>query len=133
MTIPPDDLTRQLTVARPDFEEMFTVLDGEVEASFRDKSFTLRAGETINIPANAPHSFRNVGEQPSRLLCLCAPAGQDEFFALVGQPVPTRTAAPSPLDPAAQAAFLAKAQSLAPQYLTELLAPVQAAGTSKSS
>ena len=108
---------------RHDFEEMFTVLEGEVEATFRGESMTVRAGETINVPANAPHSFRNLSDSPSRLLCMCAPAGQDEFFDLVGQPVATRTEAPPPLDAAAQAAFIAKAQSLAPHFSTELLPP----------
>jgi quercetin dioxygenase-like cupin family protein len=108
---------------RHDFEEMFTVLDGEIEVTFRGESITARAGETINVPANAPHGFRNAGPDPSRLLCLCAPAGQDEFFTLVGQPVATRTEPPPPLDPTAQAAFIAKVQSLAPQYRTELQPP----------
>jgi quercetin dioxygenase-like cupin family protein len=108
---------------RHDFEEMFTVLDGEVEVTFRGETLTARAGETINVPANSPHGFRNAGDRPSRLLCLCAPAGQDEFFTLVGQPVATRTEPPPPLDKVAQAAFIAKAQSLAPQYRTELLPP----------
>ncbi len=106
---------------RHDFEEMFTVLEGEVEVTFRGGTLTVRAGETINVPANAPHAFTNAAENPSRLLCLCAPAGQDEFFTLVGQPVAFRTEPPPPLDPAAQAAFIAKSQSLAPQYRTELL------------
>lgn len=113
---------------RHDFEEMFTIMAGEVEATFRDQSVTLRAGETINVPANAPHAFRNAGEHSARLLCMCAPAGQDELFTLVGQPVATRTTPPAPLDPAAQSAFVARAQSLAPQYQTELLPPPEAAG-----
>src|SRR6202050_2363615 len=46
---------------RHDFEEMFTVLDGEVEVTFRSESITARAGETINVPANAPHGLRNAG------------------------------------------------------------------------
>src|ERR1700742_3024449 len=108
---------------RHDFEEMFSILTGEVELTFRGETLTARAGETINVPANAPHGFRNVGAGPARLLCLCAPAGQDEFFTLVGQPVATRTEAPPPLDGPAQAAFIAKAQALAPQYKTELLPP----------
>jgi quercetin dioxygenase-like cupin family protein len=108
---------------RHDFEEMFTVLDGEVLATFRGQTITVRAGETINVPANAPHSFTNAGDTPSRLLCMCAPAGQDEFFVLVGQSVATRTEAPPPLDPNAQAAFIERAISLAPQFKTELLPP----------
>jgi quercetin dioxygenase-like cupin family protein len=168
--IPPDDLSRKLTIARPDedqslphiglvgdtytilvtgedtagkytlidmhvppgggppphrhdFEEMFTVVDGEVRVTFRDETFVARAGQTINVPANAPHSFTNAADTPSRLLCLCAPAGQDEFFSLVGQPVATRTEPPPPLTAEAQAAFLAKSEMLAPRYRTELLPP----------
>jgi quercetin dioxygenase-like cupin family protein len=108
---------------RHDFEEMFTILEGEVEVTFRGETLTARAGETINVPANAPHAFTNAGDGPSRLLCFCAPAGQDEFFALVGQPVASRTEPPPALDPAAQAAFVAKVRSLAPLYRTALLPP----------
>jgi quercetin dioxygenase-like cupin family protein len=176
--IPPDDPSRELTVARPDqdqtlshiglvgdtytilvtgqdtdgkytlidmhvppgggppphrhdFEEMFTVLDGEVLATFRGQSLVVRAGETINVPANAPHSFTNASDTPSRLLCLCAPSGQEEFFTLVGQPVATRTEAPPPLSPDEQAAFIAKSRRLAPEFKTELLPP--ASGPSPTS
>jgi quercetin dioxygenase-like cupin family protein len=108
---------------RHDFEEMFSVLDGEVEVTFRGESMKLTVGETVNVPANAPHSFRNLADHPSRLLCLCAPAGQDEFFTLVGQAVATRTTPPPPLDAEQQAAFIAKAASLAPQYRSELPPP----------
>jgi len=108
---------------RHDFEEMFTVLDGEVLATFRGEAVVVRAGETINVPANAPHSFTNAGTSPARLLCLCAPAGQEEFFTLVGQPVATRTEPPAPLDPQAEGAFRAKAEALAPRFVTELLPP----------
>ena len=168
--VPPDDLSRKLTVARPDrdqslphlglvgdtytilvtgedtagkytlidmyvppgggppphrhdFEEMFTVLDGEVLVTFRGETLVARAGETINVPANAPHSFTNAAATPSRLLCMCAPSGQEEFFTLVGQPVATRTQAPPPLDAAARTAFIAKSRALTPEYKTVLLPP----------
>src|ERR1700723_275884 len=169
-SVPPDDLSRQLAVARPDsdqslshiglvgdtytilvtgedtagrytlidmhvpagagppphrhdFEEMFTVLDGEVQVTFRGETLVARAGETINVPANAPHAFTNTADKPSRLLCMCAPSGQEEFFTLVGQPVATRTEAPPQLDADAQAAFIVKTKALAPEYKTELLPP----------
>ena len=106
---------------RHDFEESFTVLEGEIEATFRGKKSVVRSGETANIPANAPHSFTNASKQTVRLLCICAPAGQEEFFAQVGSPVATRTAPPPKLDERAQAEFIKKAQELAPKYRTELL------------
>jgi len=106
---------------RHDFEESFVILEGEIEATFRGKKSIINAGETVNIPANAPHQFHNASGQPARLLCICSPAGQEEFFAQVGVPVATRTTAPPKLDEAAQSAFKAKALALAPKYRTEML------------
>jgi quercetin dioxygenase-like cupin family protein len=108
---------------RHDFEESFTILEGEIETTFREKKTVVRAGETINIPANAPHSFRNASQKLVRLLCICAPAGQEEFFAEVGITVASRTTRAPKLDEAAQTEFIKKAQELAPNYRTELLKP----------
>jgi quercetin dioxygenase-like cupin family protein len=168
--IPPDDLRRKLTVARPDeagslphvglvgntytilvsgddtggryclvdmhvmpgggppphrhdFDESFTVLDGEIELTFRGETLVARKGETVNIPANAPHSFANVSGRTARLLCACAPAGQDAFFREVGVPLPSRTAAAPALDDAAKAELGKKAGALALRYRTEFLKP----------
>jgi uncharacterized cupin superfamily protein len=89
--------------------------------TFRGAKQVIRAGDTINIPANAPHQFHNSSSQPARMLCICSPAGQEEFFAQVGVPVATRTTPPPKLDEAAQAKFRAKAGSLPPNYRTEFL------------
>ena len=113
---------------RHDFEEMFSVLEGEVELSFRDQHLVAKAGETVNVPANAPHAFRNASGQAARLLCMCTPAGQEAFFGAVGVPVRSRTASPPPLGEDAQTAFIAKAKALAPEYRTELLPPKTANG-----
>jgi len=106
---------------RHDFEETFVVQGGEIVATFRGETTTVRAGETLHIPANAPHSFTNLQEEPARLLCLCCPAGQEEFFLQVGTLVPTRTAPSPPLNDEEQKAVLQKAETLAPRYRTELL------------
>lgn len=166
-TLPPDDLTRNLTLISPedkdvphigmvgntyttllaskdtagkycvidmqippgggppphrhDFEETFIILEGEIDATFRGVNSLARAGQTLHIPANAPHQFRNHTEKPARLLCICAPAGQEEFFAKVAVPVASRTAAPPKLDEKEEAEFRKKAGELAPTYKTELL------------
>jgi quercetin dioxygenase-like cupin family protein len=108
---------------RHDFEEMFTVLAGEVELSFRGRTLVARAGETVNGPANAPHSFRNALSEAARLLCMCTPPGQEDFFAAVGALVASRTEPPPVLDEDAQAAFITKSKALAPEYRTALLLP----------
>jgi quercetin dioxygenase-like cupin family protein len=167
-TLPPDSLTRGLTVARPDqdqslthvglvgdtytitvpgeatagrftvidmhvppgggppphrhsFEETFVVLEGEIQATFRGQKTVVKAGETVNVPSNAPHQFKNVSSQPVRMLCICSPAGQEKFFLEVGVPVASRTTPPPILDAEQQAAFIEKVSELAPKYHTELL------------
>ncbi len=107
---------------RHDFEEAFTVLDGEIEVTFRGTPSVVRAGQTVNVPANAPHAFRNASDRTARLLCTCAPAGQDAFVLAVGDRVGDRTSPPPVLDDDARAARAARAQALAPRYRTELLA-----------
>ena len=106
---------------RHDFEETFILLEGEIEATFRGEKTIVRAGDTVNVPANAPHQFHNASSKPVRLLCVCSPSGQEDFFLAVGVPVSTRTTAPPKLDTAAQAEFIANAEALAPKYRTELL------------
>jgi len=108
---------------RHDFEESFTILEGEIEATFRGKKLVVRAGETVNIPANAPHSFTNAARQPARLLCICSPAGQEELFLAIGVPVATRTTPPPKPDPATEAAMMAKTLALLPKYRTEMVTP----------
>jgi len=106
---------------RHDFEETFVLLEGELEATFRGEKRTVRGGDTIHIPANALHQFHNASSKPVRMLCICSPAGQEEFFKQVGTPVATRTTPPPKVDAAQEAAFIKKVIELAPKYRTELL------------
>jgi len=108
---------------RHDFEETFSLLEGEIEFTFRGETQVARAGQTVNIPANAPHRFQNAAQRPARMLCICAPAGQEEFFLAVGDRVASRTAPPPELSEAERAERMAKAIKLAPQFRTELLPP----------
>jgi mannose-6-phosphate isomerase-like protein (cupin superfamily) len=106
---------------RHDFEETFTLLEGELEFVFRGAREMMRAGETIHVPANAPHQFHNSSSGPARMLCICAPAGQEEFFMEIGVPVATRMTPAPQMDGAAQAELKAKAGALARKYRTEFL------------
>jgi quercetin dioxygenase-like cupin family protein len=108
---------------RHDFEEMFHVLDGEIEVTFRGEKSILKAEMTVNIPANAPHSFKNTASLTAHMLCMCTPAGQDEFFLAVGSMVPSRMSVAPPMDDAQRQTFISKANALAPEYHTELLNP----------
>ncbi|MEV6798424.1 cupin domain-containing protein [Micromonospora rifamycinica] len=106
---------------RHDFEEMFTVVEGEIGFTFRGERHTVRAGSTVNVPANAPHHFRNVSGAPARMLCMCAPAGQDEYFLRIGDVLAGRDAPPPALTPDELAVRRRRAAELAPAYRSEFL------------
>lgn len=165
LPIPPDDLAREPTVARPDdpalthlavvgdtytvlvageqtagrfalidmlvppgggppphrhdFEELFHVLEGAIEVIVRGESSVASAGEAVNIPANAPHAFRNATNQPARLLCFVSPAGLEEYFAQFGDRVASRTAPAPQLTDDERRARMQRALKLAPTYRIE--------------
>ena len=102
-------------------EEMFLVVEGEVEVFFRDGHVRAPAGAAVNVPAGAPHMFKNRGDAAVRVLNVVAPAGLDGFFAEGGVPVPT-TAAP-PLSEAETTAQKRRMAELAPRYGVEFLPP----------
>jgi quercetin dioxygenase-like cupin family protein len=106
---------------RHDFEEMFHVLEGEVEVTIRGQVSKASAGETVNVPALAPHSFHNPTDQTIRLLCLVAPAGLEAYFAEFGDPVPNRTSPAPKLTDSEIGERLQKAAAMAPRYRIEML------------
>ena len=106
---------------RHDYEEMFTVLEGEIALTFRGETVTAGVGVTVNIPANAPHAFKNKSDRPARLLCMCAPSGQEEYFLAVGDPIGSRAAPAPKLSAAEQAERRERAGALAAKYRTEFV------------
>ena len=85
---------------RHDFEEMFTVLDGEVESPSAANGWSLSL-RTVNAWPT-PHTLHQRLRSARALLCLYSPSGQEQFFSRSGSRSP-RTEPPR-LDQAAQAA-----------------------------
>jgi quercetin dioxygenase-like cupin family protein len=106
---------------RHDFEEMFTLLEGELEFTFRGETMTIAAPSTVNIPANAPHVFKNTSGKTVHMLCMCTPAGQEEYFLAVADPVDSRTSPPPNSSDEEKARRGKKAMTLASKYRTEIL------------
>jgi uncharacterized cupin superfamily protein len=106
---------------RHDFEEMFTLLEGELEFTFRGKTQTVRAGSTVNIPANAPHVFKNKSGKTVHMLCMCTPAGQEELFLAVGFPIDSRTSSPPKPTKEEQVEKSKLLAALLPKYRTEMV------------
>ncbi len=106
---------------RHDFEEMFHVLEGEIRVMIRGESSLAKAGETVNVPALAPHSFNNPTDSSVRLLCLVSPAGLEEYFGEFADPLASRTASAPELSEEQLGQRMQKAVALAPKYGIEIL------------
>ena len=55
-------------------EELYHVTQGAGLMTLGDRTFEVRAGDTVQIPPGTPHRIRNVGTVPLKILCACAPA-----------------------------------------------------------
>ncbi|PWH83189.1 cupin domain-containing protein [Algibacter marinivivus] len=61
-------------------DEVFQVLEGQVEMHVGDKTTTLYAGDLIFCPKGVPHSWRVVGEEKARAMLSIFPAGLEGMF-----------------------------------------------------
>ena len=75
--------------------EIFRFLEGEYELAVGELRYLATAGAAAIVPPGVPHTFRNVGATPARLLFILTPALEAEalFAALaaataVGKPDP---------------------------------------------
>jgi mannose-6-phosphate isomerase-like protein (cupin superfamily) len=107
-----------------EFEEMFYVVEGEVEAFCHDARTTATPGSAVNIPGWAPHMFKNLSPVvPARLFCVAAKAGLEEEFAEIGTPVATRTTPPPSVDPAKKKELIKRMPAIAARYHARILPP----------
>lgn len=79
MSVPPG--AGPVPHAHPDFEEIFFVLEGQLTFYTQEGSTLVQKGDTIVIPKGGMvHNFKNLADQPAKLLCTVMPAGLDQFF-----------------------------------------------------
>src|ERR1700690_4195635 len=68
-------------------EEGFYILEGEVTLSLGDELLVAGAGMFASVSVGILHSFRNQTNRPAKMLISVAPAGLEQMFFEVGQPV----------------------------------------------
>ncbi|WP_431191367.1 cupin domain-containing protein [Funiculus sociatus] len=61
-------------------EEMFYVLEGEVEILVGEQTVQGQAGAFVLVPRGTPHAFANRGTQAAKLLIMFCPAGSREKY-----------------------------------------------------
>jgi quercetin dioxygenase-like cupin family protein len=83
------------------FYESFYILDGEVEVHSEAGVYTAKKGSFVVVPEGGiVHYFKNVSDKMAQLLCTVVPAGLEEFFEEIGEPVAVGAFLPAPpMDP----------------------------------
>jgi quercetin dioxygenase-like cupin family protein len=62
-------------------DEAFHVLEGRVAFLVNDEWHEVGPGGAVFMPRGVVHTFKNVGDQPSRMLLTTQPSGFEKFFA----------------------------------------------------
>ncbi|MBL7704217.1 MAG: cupin domain-containing protein [Taibaiella sp.] len=102
--------------AHPGFEEIFFVLEGELNFYTKEGSTVVQKGDTVVIPKGGMvHNFKNLADQPAKLLCTVIPAGLDQFF--------TEAAAYLQTQPGDAEAMKQYMQTLSEKYGQQLFPP----------
>jgi mannose-6-phosphate isomerase-like protein (cupin superfamily) len=79
------------------FYEFFYIGEGEVEVHSEAGSYVAKKDSFVVYPEGGiVHNFKNVGNHMAQLLCTVVPAGLEEFFEEIGEPVAAGEFLPPP-------------------------------------
>tara|TARA_R110002012_G_scaffold78434_2_gene199825 strand:- start:8782 stop:9327 length:546 start_codon:yes stop_codon:yes gene_type:complete len=65
-------------------DEIFKVLEGELEVTVGDETTILKAGDLAFAPKNVPHTWKVVGDQDCKTILSVFPAGLELMFEELG-------------------------------------------------
>jgi quercetin dioxygenase-like cupin family protein len=83
--------------AHADIQELFYVVEGEIEFKTEAGKYLAKKGSFVNIPKGGEvHCFKNTSNAMAHLLCTVIPSGLDEFFQEIGTPTTPGTFLPPP-------------------------------------
>jgi mannose-6-phosphate isomerase-like protein (cupin superfamily) len=66
-------------------DECFYVVEGAFSVILGGKILDIADGDFIRIPKGTPHTYKNVGAIPGKLLVVFSPGGFEQLFAEVGK------------------------------------------------
>lgn len=100
-------------------EESFLVLEGEITFQLGDDRIIAPAGTFVNMPIGSLHCFKNESNDMARMIMTVIPAGLEQMFLEVGQPLPDDSKLASPPSPEA----IQKLLEAAPRYGVDIHIP----------
>ena len=80
-------------------DEVYCLLDGELEVLDGERTFEASAGSVFHIPRGTLHAWRNATTRPARTLLFITPAGFEGFFEEAGVPGTDLSSPPPPPTP----------------------------------
>ncbi|HTN73714.1 MAG TPA: cupin domain-containing protein [Pirellulaceae bacterium] len=99
-------------------EESFFILEGEITFQLGTERIIAPAGTFANMPIGSLHCFKNATDKPARMIISVAPAGLEQMFFEIGEPIALGAQAPPP-----SPAEIQKLLAAAPQYGVEIQLP----------
>ena len=99
-------------------DEAFYVLDGKFQFMCGEQRTTLDTGSFVYVPKGTLHTFKNISDNPGRLLVTITPAGLEDFFYQIGSPATDMNSSP-PFNPA----MIDKLMSIVKDYHMEVILP----------
>lgn len=101
-------------------DEAMFILEGSFTFFVGERVLRAGPGAFVYLPRNVPHAFRVEGDTPGRLIQLTTPAGIEQGFIAMGEPV-TERALPPPPTPTPE--HFARLAAISAQYQVEQLGP----------
>jgi mannose-6-phosphate isomerase-like protein (cupin superfamily) len=97
--------------------ESFYIQEGEMEFQLGEETIVATPGTFVHSPKGQPHSFRNIGEKPAKLLCWLTPSSLEKLFMEIGTKVSAENVKPLGVTPE----DIEKLLAIAPEYGLEIL------------
>ena len=77
-------------------DELYRVLEGELEVFDGDRTFTAEADSVFRIPKGTPHAWKDGAAEPATTLLFICPAGFEGVFEEAGVPATDPSSPPTP-------------------------------------
>ena len=100
-------------------DESFYVVDGKFSFLMGSRTVEANPGSFCRVPRGTLHTYQNIGTRPGKALLILTPAGFENLWTEIGDPVVKLEGPSGPPSPE----IIAQLMDLAPKYGLEIKSP----------